>query len=557
MLLLASLCTSAQSRSQQQGSPRIELKSGAISGRVVTESGQPLGNVNVYVRPATTEGLPVTNTTTNRDGVFKVTGLDAGSYTVTASVPAYILKSSDSGPVVYKVGDSLTLVFIKGGVVTGTVTNPKGDPLVGVGVRVQLVGDESGRDVDPRKIYENVTDDRGVYRVYGLPAGTYVVSADGSAAQPPGPRINPFANDMPTYAPSSSREAADEISVRAGEETSGVNIRYRGERGSTISGTVAGFRNEQGSWVTLTSTREGGPRWSTYFSAPSGDFAFEGIPDGDYHLNADTYGDGRERGRSESMVLNVRGADVEGIVLTAAPFSVINGRVILEALKTPPPQCTEKIPRLSDMSVSAWHRVTQGTGKKPQFVWRSGGAVPNAQGNITLQRLPPSEYYFWLRFSGEQWYLQSIAFAPSNSKPTDASRTWTIVKPGDQLSGLTFTVAQGASLVRGKIPLAEGETVPGKLSAYLVPADAEKAEDPLRYFAAPVNKEGYFWLHYVAPGRYWIVTQPGTDETRNDLSKLRLPDGAELRSLIRHAAAERKTEIELKPCQDVQFILQP
>lgn len=559
MFLVPSVCANAQMRRQpptrtQPSSAKVESKTGTISGKVVTDNGQPLGNVNVYVRPDTPAGIPVTNATTNRDGAFKVTGLEAGSYTVGASIPAYIPQSSDSGPLVQKVGDSVTLVFRKGGVVTGTVTNSKGDPVVGVGVRVQMVTDESGRDVGPGRSFDNVTDDRGVYRVYGIPTGTYIVAADGHAAYAPS-GVNAFANDMPTYAPSSNREGADQISVRAGEEVTGIDIRYRGERGSTISGIVAGFRNEQGSWVTLTSIKEGGPRWNTYFASTTGEFAFEGIPDGDYHLNADTMGNGRDRGLSESIVLNVRGADMEGIVLTAAPLSLINGRVIVEALKTPPPECTEKPPQLSDMSVTAWHRVTQGTSKKPQFVWRGGVAVPNAQGNMTLQRLAASEYYFRLRFSGEQWYLQSVTFASSNTKPTDASRTWTIVKPGDQLSGLTFTLAQGGGLVRGKIPLAEGETVPDKLTAYLVPAEAAKAEDSLRYFAAPVNKEGFFWLHHVTPGRYWIVAQPGTDDTRREVSKVRLPDGAELRSLLRHAAEERKTEIEVKPCQDLKFVL--
>ena len=39
------------------------------------------------------------------------------------------------------------------------------------------------------------------------------------------------------------------------------------------------------------------------------------------------------------------------------------------------------------------------------------------------------------------------------------------------------------------------------------------------------------------------------------MSKVRLPDGAELRSSLRHAAEKAKTEIEIKPCQDVTFRL--
>lgn len=539
-------------------SAKVESKTGNISGRVVNESGQPLVNANVYVRPATPEGIPATNTTTNREGVFKVSGLERGSYTVSASMPAYIPKSPESGPAVRSTDDSVTLVLIKGGVVTGTVTNSKGDPVVAIAIRVEMVVDESGRR-SPAISYESMTDDRGVYRVYGLPSGTYIVAADGGANYSP-TGVNAFAIDMPTYAPSSSREAADEISVRVGEETSNVDIRYRGERGSTISGIVRGTRT--GDWgfsVTLTSLAEKGPRWDTPFRDANGEFAFEGIPDGEYHLVATAYWNDRDRGLSESLVLSVRGADIEGIELTAAALASISGTVVLKELKEPVPECTDKRqPQFSETTATAWHRVTQGAKKKPQFVWRARGSeTPNSQGNLTLRGLAASEYYFGVRFSGQQWYLQSIAFVPATptGKPTDAARSWTIVKPGDQLSGLTFTLAQGAALVRGQITLAEGQTLPDKLSVYLVPAEAAQAEEALRYFAAPVNTEGYFWLNNVVPGRYWMLAQAGTDDTRYEVSKIRLPDAAVTRSSLRHAAEQGKTEIELKPCQDVTFRL--
>lgn len=561
ILLLASLCATAQSGSQPAYA-KVDSKTGAITGRVVNENGQPHVNVDVVVRPVTPEGLPVTHTTTNRDGVFKLSGLAPGSYHVSAAVPAHIPKSPAAGPVVFKAGDLVTLVLTKGGVVTGTVTDPKGDPVVGIGVRVRMVSDESGRRyADAHRYYENMTDDRGVYRVYGVPTGTYVVSADGSVEDRSSFRIsvNGFAKDLPTYAPSSNREGAEEISVRIGEEVSNVDIRYRGERGSTISGIVNGLADDnRGIRVALTSLVEGGPWWDNQSQEASREFTLEGIPDGDYHLAATAYWSDGTRRQSESILLNVRGADIEGLELTAAPLASINGRVVLEPLKSPPSQCTEKRqPQFSEMSITAWHRVTEGTRKKPQFVWRAGGVTPNAEGTLKFSDVAASEYYFAMRFSTQQWFLQSIAFAPPtpNGKSIDATRTWTTVKPGDKLSGLTFTLAQGAGLIRGETSLAEGQTLPEKTIAFLVPAEPESADEVLRYFAVPVNAEGRFWLNNVAPGRYWMLAQRGTDDTRYEVSKVRLPDGSELRSSLRHAAEKAKTEIEIKPCQDVAFRL--
>jgi hypothetical protein len=558
IILFVSLGVSAQ-RPPEPATAKAESKSGVISGRVVNENGQPHVNVSVVVRPNTPEGVPVTQTTTNRNGFFNVSGLENGSYTVSAAVPAYLPKPSNT-ELIYRDGELVTLVLVKGAVITGTVTNLKGEPIVGIGVRVRMARDESGRSYENYgRYYDNMTDDRGVYRVYGLPTAIYVVSADGSvedrSSLPFG--LNGFANNLPTYAPSSNRDDAAEISVRSGEEVGDVNIRYRGERGSRISGIVSGLPdNHSGYSLQLSSVVGGRLQRNNQFQNANGEFAFDGIPDGEYQLAAAAYWSDRSYRKSESIFVNVRGADIEGLVLAPAPLASIEGHVVLEALKAPPPECTDKSqPQFPETSVMAWQRVTEGARKKPQFVWRAGGPErPNAEGKVTFKGLAASEYYFTVRFSSKQWFLRSIAFASPNSKPMDATRTWTIVKPGDQLSGLTFTLAQGAGSVRGEITLADGQTLPEKLVAYLVPAEREQADEVLRYYAAPVSSAGSFLLSNVAPGSYWIIFQPGSDDTRNEVSKLRLPDGAQTRSSLRHAAGAAKP-IEVKPCQDVTFRL--
>src|SRR6185503_21174390 len=115
-----------------------------------------------------------------------------------------------------------------------------GEPVISVRVRVIMVRNAKGQR--PGQLFsmfgsmEQSTDDRGVYRIYGISPGTYIVSAGGtSIAQPY--LFNPYDTDAPTYAPSSTRDDAAEVTVRAGEE-SNVDIRYRGEPGHTVSGTV-------------------------------------------------------------------------------------------------------------------------------------------------------------------------------------------------------------------------------------------------------------------------------------------------------------------------------
>jgi len=59
--------------------------------------------------------------------------------------------------------------------------------------------------------------------------------------------------------------------------------------------------------------------------------------------------------------------------------------------------------------------------------------------------------------------------------------------------------------------------------AYLVPAEREKAEDILRFFAAQVNADGSFALTNLPPGRYLVIAKPAPESESNILSKLRLP----------------------------------
>src|SRR5262249_58377939 len=84
------------------------------------------------------------------------------------------------------------------------------------------------------------TNDRGVYRIYGLTPGTYVVAANRRDNNfRPGP--TPYDDESPAYHPAATTRAdAAEIKASAGVEITGVDIRYGGAHGHNISGVVNG-----------------------------------------------------------------------------------------------------------------------------------------------------------------------------------------------------------------------------------------------------------------------------------------------------------------------------
>jgi len=152
------------------------------------------------------------------------------------------------------------------------------------------------------------------------------------------------------------------------------------------------------------------------------------------------------------------------------------------------------------------------------------------------------------RFAVKSWYLKSVSLVSTTKKTVDATRVWTTVKHGDQISGLKITLAEGAASVSGQVELAEGEALPEKLFVYLVPAEKESSDEVLRFYGAAVTPDGKITVSNLAPGHYWLLARTGIE---GGLTKLRVPDATETRAQLRREAEEEKTEIELKPCQNV------
>lgn len=561
---LSLLIASVSAVAAQSPSDESATSTGAISGQVVNDSGQPIANVLVGVR-AFGSGGPGRTTTTDSEGSFQMKGLEPVAYVIAAMLPGYVMppRDPDRTPTAYyHLGDVVRIELVKGGVITGTVTRSTGEPVMVVPVRAYMIRDGNGR---PSRygapVKEVTTDDRGAYRIYGLPSGTYVVSAGGGRPSPY--EVSAFGSDVPNYAPSSPRDAAAEVSVRVGDESANVDIRYRGEPGHVVSGmasTPVASDQPQGFSVTLVATFNGiaQPSYSS-FQAPGGrGFAIYGVADGDYDVVAQSYSPGTAEWLiSDTRRIKVKGADISGIELTAKPLGAISGRVVLE--ESAAPDCKDKRRLLLRETVlSSWHNEKIST-DQPPFVWGLGAPVmPDPQGEFHLHNLAPGQYRFSVPPTAKYWYLKSISWPSAAgaktaqaNRPADAARNWTTLKSGERLSGLMITMALGAASLRGQIEMAEGQKLPPRLFVYLVPAEPEKADDVLRFFAVPVEVDGSFALNHLPPGRYWPIARTANESDMSILSKLRLPDEVEARAKLRYDAESAKIDTALQPCQNV------
>lgn len=545
---VAMMCGPVQAQTTPQPTPDpTSTKLGSIAGRVLVD-GQAVNNASIT---ATRVGAtaPSRFVPTNDNGDFEAKGLEAGVYQLTVSAPGYVASSTEE--MYYRVGDSVTLTMHKGGVITGKVLNASDQPVIAVRVRAIRIRDENGKPaITSRGNPDRVTDDRGVYRIFGLRPGTYLVAAGGRGLTAFG--INGFDQDAPTYAPSSTRDTATTISLAAGEEKT-IDIHYRGDTGHRVSGKATAATGQNTPWIHINLARliNGAPdtRTATYQNSEARGFEFAGVEDGEYLIWAQYSGSPGEMLVSDMRRITVKGVDITGIELATKPLASIAGE--LQLIPSTVEACKGKRQPPFDETVIAVQRKQKAPAKpEPEIpaqvpMYGSAQVTADKSASFLLRNLAPGQYDFDVRFFTHYWYLQSIS-----QRTTDLARISLRLKPGERAAGVKVTLAAGAATLSGKVESSDSQPLPAALLVYLVPAEKEKGDDPLRYSVAEVNADGSFTLEQLAPGRYLLITKVAPDNIAANKT-LRSPDATEGRVKLRREAEVAKSELALEPCQKV------
>ena len=577
VLLLASSAAKAQeSGTSAPAGEEAKASAGApgsITGRVTSDDGRALGDIQVFLYGAY-QGGPPRAVTTDAGGRFQFKELKGGLYTLRAGTPAFIEMLDESRslwePRYYRPGESAQLTLLKGGVITGTVMSPQGEPLTGATVRAIRVRDSQGRRVPTGAAgggQIRMTDDRGIYRIYGLQPGSYLVVVGGG--NPYIGMFNLYEADTPTYYPSSTRDTAAEVLVRAGEEATGVDVRYRAERGHTISGTVSSAGDSSGRLslgVTLSRAGTGSFESQTYVADVGGKriFSLNGVSDGEYEVVAQSYSERGEATASRPLRVTVRGSDVTGLQLALAPLASIAGRVTLEPLRDEACPKSALDTAMQQTLITA-RRDEKDKERLPAGPFYVSGNIPNEQGEFLIRNLSDGSFRLTVRPPADDWYVREITLPgtpprplPDKAKATDAqgramapARAGTVsVKAGDKTSGITISLAQGAASLTGRVKAQTGgAAMPSNLRVHLVPAERERAEDQLRYAETSVNGDGSFNFNGLAPGRYWMVLREGATDGDSRLPPRMLAWDEDARKVLRREAETVNQGLELKPCQ--------
>jgi len=551
-----------------------------ITGRVIGPDGQPVADTRVFAYRIGERLGRGHSAMVDDDGNFKLIDLSPTAYVISARAPGYVFADLPIEGRVHRIGENVTVCMVKGGVITGRVTDETGEPLVSVTVKTRRLRDlESKPALSGGDLFDlgvAVTDDRGIYRVFGLLPGVYLVSVGGHIGY--SPYDAQVRNDAPTYYPSATRDTATEINLRAGEEVSGIDIRHRGDRGRIVSGVVFTISGDLESASITLKGGEGGGFEATTATDNTRGFVFYGAPDGEYELIAELGNDAAETTGSARRPISVRGADVSGVELKLAPTGSITGRVAIESPEAPKKcairgeqaetsgQNQERSGRRAAIQEMLLKAVHDDPNPRPHisgfFSFDRYGRPPNENGEFAMKGLEAGRYRITANLPDGGWRIRAITRSVAGTgkqssgvtkKNVDISRDGVAIKPGEKLSGVEVTVAEDAATLDGRVvPAKDGMKLPSSLCAHLIPAEAKGEDDVIRYVESDVRGDGSFEFKHVAPGKYLLLArQVAEKEASDDQARPGAWDAAE-RAKLRREAMAAKNEIELQPCGRVK-----
>lgn len=524
IMLLIAVCQSSAQAPQGDNRPRTA----SIGGRV-TIAGKPAANAVITVmetdlKPDAGEpGLRIplqAKTRTDGDGRYLVGGLAEGRYVVSAVLKAFVAVDSSAGSELNRrvtldegeAREKIDFALIRGGVMTGKVMDDEGAPLIARRVQLYTVDEQGwkGHYQGPLMYEMLQTDDRGVYRIYGLPPGRYIISAGGEGGG------NPTRGGGGKFALTYHPDATDEkkarvIEIKEGSEVTDIDIRFGSAR-KTYEAAGRVVDRETGKPVprinvSCWSKVEMGGSSSVYSTTAIADgqgaFKLSGLPPGRYEAEAM---DGlSETGyRSDAVEFEITNDNVSGVEVKVFLGASVSGIVVIEGADAPAGKQLQSItvyPSVSppfDAAGDANER-TSGT----QFF--NPGRV-NADGSFIIKGLQACGVGFYLSsFDGG---LRIKRIDRDGVEIKDAIE----VRPGDKVTGVRIVAHRAQGRIRGQVQFTGGALPDGWLlqANASLPVSADELKPGARMpvsvkragGSAFVDEKGRFVIERVPAGEY-------------------------------------------------------
>ena len=493
----------AKSKPTSSISGRVSIGDKPAPGIIVTASTQMFSS-------------PVGQATSDAEGNYRINGLPAGQLNVSPQAPLYIAPGNSTygqGKVINlssnEVAEGVDFKLIRGGVITGRITDADGRPVIEERISLTAVDENGaparGSNFRAGNFLMYQTDDRGVYRIFGVAPGRYKVSVGDEMG-----RGNLRGSFQRTFYPDATDVArASIVDVTSGGEAKDIDIKV-GRRSQTyaVSGRIIDadtnkpvpgiqfsfglIQQNQGQSYVSSSSGPGTPTNS------QGEFRTEGLTPGRYvfMINASNFNPlaSGPKFYSDPVPFEVLDGDVTNLEIKARKGQTISGVIVPDGI-------TDKnvLARLSGLMVVA----SVDPGQTALRVFTGGTAARvNPDRSFVLEGLQPGKVSLSVgAYSGPE----SQGFTLTRIEQNGVVQPSAIdLVAGQSLSGVAIYVAYGSGVVRGQIKV-EGGTLASDAALFVMLQ--RQGEPNTGRLGSQVDARGRFIIKGIPPGNYEVMLQ--------------------------------------------------
>ena len=440
---------------------------------------------------------------TDATGTYRITNVPPGNYRPATATPEFV--AVDTSPNLFdksktllinkdETVESVDFELMRGGVITGRVTDADGRPIIEETVSISSAEPNRSFGYSISSHRRTRTDDRGVYRVFGIAPGTYKVAAGRNEVSPSWER-SPFRQ---TFHPGvTDASHATTINVTEGSETTNVDItikevgRTYSVRGRIIDGdTGRPIANvPYGITVYLTPNHRSGMSDGSV-SNSDGEFQWHNLRPGKYLVDVNAPSDADWRAEETPFEVNDR--DVTGLVVKTIKVITVSGVIILEGKSD-----KSALARLSGAGVSAEQH------SEDRNISSGHSTRTAADGSFRFSGFYPGVVTF--RIDGRGLELVRV------ERDGVVYPAGIPVREREQITGIRLIVHSGDASIRGVLKLPDDAPLPANarfsVSLKRIGEPAAQFRQPGSYRSAEVDARGQFVAEGLLPGTYEVTAQ--------------------------------------------------
>jgi len=451
---------------------------------------------------------------TDSEGRYHLFGLAPGTYQIAALAPnltgAEPPSGGSFGPAMSSISKSIVLAsaeniedidlkLVRGSVITGRIKDADGKPVTEQRIGLAPVDDNGApvRNAMPLPFSSQMysTDDRGIYRIYGLPAGHYKVSVGSDPA-----RGMSFVGIHVYYPLTFFGDVTDQakatiVELTEGGETANIDIQVA-RPGESYTATGRIIDSDSGQPVVGVRFSYGAaPKNQPFFNGFSigvptnarGEFRIEGLEPGRYGVSVSSDFESTTM-YSDPTYFEVTDGDVSNLEVKATRGLSLSGVVVTDAITN-----REVLAQIPSMRLGATVMSTS----QPQ-TFGGGSGIIAGDGSFSIDGLRSGKASMYLSSMGSPG-VRGLTISRIEREGVDVTRTLEI-KPGQSVSDLRVVLIYGTGTIRGTVKFENGTLPPGA-RAFI---GARREGSSTSNFGAQLDSRGRFVISNLPAGTYEV-----------------------------------------------------